>query len=136
MADAIGQLMEFWNFKSNLGRIWTLLYLSPEPVPAAEISESLNLSAGAVSMATNELLRWKAIRKIHQPGERRDFFTAETDLWKLITGVLSDRERRESIRPSMPSKPLWRHWTPRRSTTSRRISASRRSGSSGCSNSP
>lgn len=95
MADAIGQLMEFWNFKSNLGRIWTLLYLSPEPVSAADISESLNLSAGAVSMATNELLRWKAIRKIHQPGERKDFFTAETDLWKLITGVLSDRERRE-----------------------------------------
>ncbi len=95
MADAIGQLMEFWNFKSNLGRIWTLLYLSPDPVAAADIADSLNLSAGAVSMATNELLRWKAIRKIHQPGERKDFFTAETDLWRLITGVLTDRERRE-----------------------------------------
>ncbi|MCW5828356.1 MAG: ArsR family transcriptional regulator [Deltaproteobacteria bacterium] len=95
MADAIGQLMEFWNFKSNLGRIWTLLYLSPEPISAAGIADALELSAGAVSMATNELLRWKAIRKIHQPGERKDFFAAETDLWKLITGVLSDRERRE-----------------------------------------
>ncbi len=28
VTDAIGQLMEFWGFKRNMGRVWAMLYLS------------------------------------------------------------------------------------------------------------
>ena len=94
IGDSIGQLMDFWGFRKNLGRIWSLLYLESEPLSAAEIGERLMLATGTVSMSLNELLRWGAIRKVYREGERKDFFEPETDLWRLITGVLKNRERR------------------------------------------
>jgi DNA-binding transcriptional regulator GbsR (MarR family) len=91
-ADNIGRLMEFWGFKRPMGRMWTLLYLSAEPLGAAELGERLRMSAGAVSMTLSELVKWGAVRKTWRPGERRDFYEAETEIWKLVRRVLRERE--------------------------------------------
>ena len=50
-AETMGELIAFWGFKASMGRIWTLLYLSPSSLPADVIAERTQLSAGAVSMA-------------------------------------------------------------------------------------
>ena len=92
VADTIGRLMEFWGFKRPMGRLWTLLYLSPAPLGAAELGEQLKMSAGAVSMTLNELLKWGAVKKSWRPGERRDFYEAETSIGKLVQRVLRERE--------------------------------------------
>jgi DNA-binding transcriptional regulator GbsR (MarR family) len=92
VADSIGRLMEFWGFKRPMGRIWTLLYLAPEPLGAAEIGEALRMSAGAVSMAMGELAKWGAVKKSWRPGERRDFYEAETSIGRLVQRVLRERE--------------------------------------------
>ena len=92
VADTVGVLMEFWGFKRALGRVWTLLYLSPEPLGAADIAERVQMSAGAVSMALTELQKWGAVRRSWRPGERRDFFECETSIWKMITRVFRERE--------------------------------------------
>lgn len=92
VADTIGRLMEFWGFKRPMGRMWTVLYLSPAPLGAAELGEQLKMSAGAVSMTLNELLKWGAVKKSWRPGERRDFYEAETSIGKLVQRVLRERE--------------------------------------------
>lgn len=92
VADSIGQLMEFWGFKRPMGRVWALLYLTPEPLGAAEIGSELRMSAGAVSMALSELLKWGAVRKTWRPGERRDYYEAETGIGRLVQRVLRERE--------------------------------------------
>lgn len=92
VADSVGQLMEFWGFKRPMGRIWTLLFLSPTPLGAAEIGEALKMSAGSVSMAIGELVKWGAVKKTWRPGERRDFYEAETSVGKLVQRVLRERE--------------------------------------------
>ncbi len=92
IADAIGRLMHFWGFKRALGRVWTLLYLSPSPLSAAELAERLKMSAGAMSMTLTELIRWGAVLKTWQPGQRRDFYEAETRVYRLVLRVLRDRE--------------------------------------------
>jgi HTH-type transcriptional regulator, glycine betaine synthesis regulator len=92
VADTVGRLMEFWGFKRPMGRIWTLLYLSPAPLGAAEIGAELKMSAGAVSMALGELVKWGAVKKSWRPGERRDFYEAETSVGKLVQRVLRERE--------------------------------------------
>ena len=92
VADSVGRLMEFWGFKRPMGRIWTLLYLSPEALGAAEIGEALRMSAGAVSMAIGELVKWGAVKKSWRPGERRDFYEAETSIGRLVQRVLRERE--------------------------------------------
>lgn len=92
VADAIGELIEFWGFRGVMGRCWALLYLSEDPLPAKAICESLEISTGAASMALGELERWGVVRRLRLSGDRRDFFEAETDIWKMISRVYRERE--------------------------------------------
>ena len=91
LSDAVGRLMEFWGFKRHMGRIWALLYLSDEPLGANELRDKLQLSAGSVSMSLTELLRWGVVKKVWIHGQRRDFFVAEGNLWKMISRVFRER---------------------------------------------
>jgi DNA-binding transcriptional regulator GbsR (MarR family) len=91
-ADAVGALMESWGFKRNMGRLWGILYLENRPLSAAEIGERLSLSAGAVSMLINEMQDWGAIKKALVLGERREYFEAETSIWKMVSRVFRERE--------------------------------------------
>jgi HTH-type transcriptional regulator, glycine betaine synthesis regulator len=95
VSDVVGRLIEFWGFKRNMGRIWSVLYLSPEPLSAEELRQALKLSSGAVSMTLNELSRWGVVRKVWVQGERKDFYAAEVQLWRMISRVFSEREKAE-----------------------------------------
>ena len=97
VSDTVGRLMEFWGFKRNMGRIWAVLYLSPDPLSAEDLRNLLQLSSGAVSMTLSELSRWGVVRKVWVQGERKDFFTAEVQLWRMISRVFNDRERAEIV---------------------------------------
>jgi DNA-binding transcriptional regulator GbsR (MarR family) len=93
--DTFGRIIEFWGFTRTMGRIFGLLYLSAEPLSLQDICDRLSISAGNASMTLNGLLRWGVVRKVWIKGERRDFYEPETDFWKMIAGVLNERERRE-----------------------------------------
>src|SRR3954465_12592310 len=69
-------------------------------MPAAAIGEALQMSAGAVSMSLTELQRWGIVHRVWRPGERKEFFQAETDFWRMISKVFDERERllSESVR--------------------------------------
>ncbi|MCL2448790.1 MAG: ArsR family transcriptional regulator [Polyangiaceae bacterium] len=97
VSDMIGRLMEFWGFKRNMGRVWTVLYLSPEPLSAEDLRHALQLSSGAVSMTLSELSRWGVVRRVWIQGERKDFYAAEVHLWRMISRVFSERERTEVL---------------------------------------
>ena len=93
-ASTMGELVEFWGFKASMGRIWTTLYLSPDPLPADVIAARTQLSAGAVSMTLSELQQWGLIQRVPVPTERKRFYQAETDVWALIRRVFRERELR------------------------------------------
>jgi DNA-binding transcriptional regulator GbsR (MarR family) len=93
--DACGRIAEFWGFTRTMGRAFGLLYLSREPLPQAEIQARLGISAGSASMTLAALGRWGVVHKIWVRGQRREHYQAETDFWKMISGVLNERERRE-----------------------------------------
>lgn len=92
-ADAIGDVIEHWGFRKVLGRVWTVLFVAAEPLPAAAIGDRLQMSSGATSMALTELQRWGVVKRVWRPGERKEFFEAETDFWRMISKVFSERER-------------------------------------------
>src|SRR5262245_29155679 len=92
-ADAIGDVIEHWGFRKVLGRVWTVLFIAAEPLPAVTIQERLSMSAGATSMALTELQRWGVVKRVWRPGERTEFFEAETDFWRMISKVFDERER-------------------------------------------
>lgn len=93
-ADTIGEIMAFWNFKPSMGKVWTVLYLSQEPLSADEIAARSGLSAGSVSMTLSELQQWAVIKRHYDPDSRRRRYVAETDVTKMVTRVFRERELR------------------------------------------
>lgn len=93
--ERMGRIAEFWGFKRNLGRVWTLLYLNTYPLSATDVQSALGISAGSVSIAVRELQRWGAIHAVNLPGSRKVHFGAESNVWRLVSGVLRGRERLE-----------------------------------------
>ena len=99
VAESIGELMEFWNFKPSMGRVWAVLYLSNTPLSAEDICGVTGLSAGSVSMTLNELRLWGVVRKALPEnagsGRRKKLYEAETDIWAMVTRVFRERELRQ-----------------------------------------
>jgi DNA-binding transcriptional regulator GbsR (MarR family) len=93
--EAIGAMMEVWGFKRIMGMIWAYLYLNDRPLSAQEIREGLGISAGLVSMVINDLERWGVVHKSTAPGERREYYEAEPNIWSPIAKVLREREMRQ-----------------------------------------
>lgn len=93
VVDAVGNLIEFWNFKRNQGRVWALLYLRGRALTAAQIQSALGLSKGAVSMLVRELEQWSVLVRVRAAHDDSWRFAAETDLMKMIGRVISERER-------------------------------------------
>lgn len=94
VADAVGALMDLWGFRRQLGRIWAVLFLSDRPLAAPELCDRLRISTGLLSMSLAELRRWGVVRPVEIPGDRKEHFEAETNVWKLVARVLREREKR------------------------------------------
>lgn len=90
--DAVGGAIEFWGFKRILGHIWAWLYLEAAPRDAPAIGKRLGLSKAAVSTSLKELESWGCVSRIRRPGERRELFEAEQDIWAMVSRVFRQRE--------------------------------------------
>ena len=90
--DAVGNVIEFWGFKHNQGRVWAVLYLRGMSMTANQLEEELGLSKGAVSMLVRDLERWGVVLRIRQPGTGAWHFRAETDLVQMVRRVIQERE--------------------------------------------
>jgi len=92
IVDAVGNVIEFWQFKRNHGRVWALLYLRDRALPAADLQHALGLSKGAVSMLVRDLEHWSVIRRVRDPQDPHWRFEAEPDLLALVRHVVRQRE--------------------------------------------
>lgn len=57
--------------------------------------EELQISRGNVSMNLRDLINWGIVRRTSVPGDRRDFFVTEADVWSMFTIILRERKKRE-----------------------------------------
>ncbi len=94
VADAVGALMELWGFRRQLGRVWAVLFLSERPLPAPDLCERLQISTGLLSMTLAELRRWSVVKSVPIPGDRKEHFEAETNVWRIVRRVLAEREKK------------------------------------------
>ena len=91
--SVVGEVIGFWGFKENHGRIWAFLYLNTHPVSTSVIRETLQLSKGATSMLLGELEDWRVILKSDQSIGRERTYVANPNFIEMIVRVI---ERRES----------------------------------------
>ncbi|WP_427452755.1 GbsR/MarR family transcriptional regulator [Litorimonas sp. WD9-15] len=90
-----GDMGGTWGVNRTVAQIHALLYLSEAPLNAEDIQTQLGVARSNVSNSLKELLTYKVIRKHPIPGDRRDHFIAETDVWQVAKHIAAVRKARE-----------------------------------------
>jgi DNA-binding transcriptional regulator GbsR (MarR family) len=90
-----GEMGAVWGTNRSVGQIHALLYLSDAPQTAEDLAATLGLARSNVSNSLKELLTWNLIQRVSIMGDRRDFYTAETDVWEMVTRIAEGRKARE-----------------------------------------
>ena len=90
-----GEMGTRWGVNRSVAQIHALLYLSPAPLTAEEISDTLSLARSNVSTSLKELQGWDLVRVAHILGDRRDHFESRKDVWEMLTLIVEGRRRRE-----------------------------------------
>jgi len=90
-----GEMGTKWGINRTVAQIHALLFISPEPIPADEISETLAVARSNVSTSLRELQGWGIVRVVHVLGDRRDHFETSKDVWEIFRTVSEERKRRE-----------------------------------------
>jgi DNA-binding transcriptional regulator GbsR (MarR family) len=92
LIEAFGRMAESAGFNRMIGQIYALLYLSPAQLSLGKIAEKLNTSKGNVSLNTTNMERWGMIKRFNRPADRHDYYEADVDFWRVIRGILHNRE--------------------------------------------
>jgi DNA-binding transcriptional regulator GbsR (MarR family) len=90
-----GEMGTRWGINRTVAQVHALLFLSPVPVPADEISTTLAVARSNVSTCLRELQGWGIVRVVHVLGDRRDHFESLKDVWEIFRIVSEERKRRE-----------------------------------------
>lgn len=93
--QGMSRISNFWGFPRAMGAIYGAIYLSPTPLSLDEIVEQVGVTKGAVSTHVRALERLGIVHKQIRLGDRKDYYEAEEDFWKVIKGVLREREQQE-----------------------------------------
>jgi len=84
-----------WGINRTMAQIHALLLVSPDPLSADDIMEQLEISRGNANMNVRELINWGLVERILLPGERKEFFTADKDIWRIARQIAKERKKRE-----------------------------------------
>ena len=95
-----GAMGSAWGINRTMAQIHALLLVSNRPLSTDEIMEELRISRGNANMNLRDLAGWSLIRIVIRKGERKEYFEAEKDVWKMFCTIVRERKRRE-IRPAI-----------------------------------
>ena len=84
-----------WGINRTMAQIHALLLTSADPLTQDDIMEELNISRGNTNMNIRELINWGLVERVLLPGERKEYFTAEKDIWKVVKQIVKERKKRE-----------------------------------------
>src|SRR5258706_14860753 len=90
-----GEMGTRWGINRTVAQIHALLYLSPQPLHAEDIAETLGVARSNVSTSLKELQGWGIVKLVHVLGDKRDHFESMKDVWEMFRIVLDERKRRE-----------------------------------------
>ncbi len=90
-----GEMAATWGISRTMAEIHALMYLATEPLCTDDVMEQLAVSRGSASMNIRELVNWGLVCRVHQRGDRKEYFEAETDVWQMFETIVRERRRRE-----------------------------------------
>ena len=93
--EAWGAFGSAWGINRSMAQVHALLLISHEPLSSEDVMDQLNISRGNANMNLRALIDWHLVDRILKTGERREFFQAEKDVWKIATHITRERKKRE-----------------------------------------
>lgn len=90
-----GKMAGNWGINRTMAQVHALLLVSAEALTADEVMERLGISRGNVNMNMHTLMDWGLVHKQLKPGERKEFFVAEKDIWTVVRQIIINRKKRE-----------------------------------------
>ena len=84
-----------WGINRTMAQIHALLLVSADPMTQDDIMEELDISRGNTNKNIRELVNWGLVERVLLPGERKEFFSAEKDIWKVVKQIVKERKKRE-----------------------------------------
>ena len=93
--QAWGTLGSNWGVNRTMAQIHALLLISPEALTTEEIKEELKISSGNANMNLRALMDWGLVYKELKPGERKEYFIAEKEMWIVGKNIIIQRKKRE-----------------------------------------
>jgi len=95
-----GAIGGVWGINRTMAQIHALLIITPQALTTDEVMEELRISRGNAHMNLRELVGWGLVRNVIRKGERKEYYEAEKDVWKMFCIIIRERKRRE-IRPAI-----------------------------------
>jgi DNA-binding transcriptional regulator GbsR (MarR family) len=95
LIQAWGNLGYSWGLNKTMGQIHALLMVSANPLSTEDVMQELSISRGNANMNIRALLDWGIISRVSMPGERKEYFKPEKDIWSLARQVARERRKRE-----------------------------------------
>lgn len=95
MLEGLGQLADYFGYNKVMGKMYGALLLSPEAMSLDDLMSHLDVSKASVSMNMRMLESLGIVREVWVRGDRRKYYEAESDFWKILTNVLGSRELRD-----------------------------------------
>jgi DNA-binding transcriptional regulator GbsR (MarR family) len=92
-----GEMGTRWGVNRTVAQVHALLYLSPDPLTAEDIADTLSVARSNVSTSLKELQNWNLVQIDSRIGDRRDYFRTSADVWTLFLTVVEQRVEREII---------------------------------------
>lgn len=98
LIDMFVRAAQLIGIPKSLGQIYGLLFCREEALPMDGIMVALGISKGSASMGLKTLRQIGAVKTVYVVGDRRDHYTAELKLRKLVSGFIS-----EQVQPHLSS---------------------------------
>src|ERR1035437_4851198 len=96
-----GEMGTSWGINRTVAQVHALLFISPKPLNADDIVETLGVARSNVSTSLKELQGWGIVRRVHVLGDQRDHFESMKEVWEMFRVGLEKRKTREM-------DPTWR----------------------------
>ncbi len=90
-----GQMGSNWGIPRTMAQVHALLFVVGEALNTDDVMTGLGISRGAASMSLRHLMDWGVVSRVHHRGDRKEYFLAEQDVWKMFRTIVAQRKKKE-----------------------------------------
>ncbi len=93
--ENLSRISQFWGYPRAMGALYGALYLSPTPLSLDDLIPIVGVTKGAISINIRALEQLGMVHKHVRSGDRKDYYQADTDFWKITRTILERRQKPE-----------------------------------------